>query len=272
MKSNYICSLLVLLIGISSPAQILISDELTDQPTINTNASLELRSITQDKGMLLPRVSLSATNSPSPLSSHINGMIVYNTQTNGVGNSKVIPGLYFNDGTSWNKMSDDTPEIGDIKYSAQSGDHEGWYLLNGRLLTTLSAQAQTNAASLGFVTSLPNSSNRILKGKTAVEAIGSVGGASQIVLAQANLPNVTFTGTALSAGGHTHSYPDRGSGNMTSQENNFTPMVDNISANKNTSSAGAHSHAVTVSLGGVSAPILYQPSNLSAYVFVYLGQ
>jgi microcystin-dependent protein len=272
MKSNDIILLLVLLMGISSHAQILISDEVSDQPIINTNASLELRSMSQDKGMLLPRVSLSARNLPAPLSSHVNGMIVYNTQTAGVGNSKVFPGLYFNDGFSWNLMVDGTPEVGDIKYAAQSGDHEGWYLLNGRLVTSLPPQAQANATSLGLGSNLPNSDNRFLKGKTAAEALGSVGGANQILLTQANLPNVTFIGTAQSAGAHTHSYQDRATGTMTSVENNFTQMVDNNSANKSTSSDGNHTHPVIVNLGGGNVPILNQPANIASYVFVYLGQ
>jgi hypothetical protein len=272
MKSNDIILLLVLLMGISSHAQILISDEVSDQPLINTNASLELRSMTQDKGMLLPRVSLSATNLSAPLSSHVSGMIVYNTQTAGMGNSKVVPGLYFNDGNSWNLMVDDAPEIGDIKYATQNEDHDGWYLLNGRLLVTLPAQAQANATSLGLGANLPNSNNRILKGKTAAEALGSVGGTDQILLTQANLPNVTFIGTAFSAGAHTHSHLDRATGTMTSVENNFRPMVDNTSANKMTSSDGDHTHPVTVNLGGVNIPIIYQPANIASYVFVYLGQ
>ncbi|MCC6600943.1 MAG: hypothetical protein IT223_09755 [Crocinitomicaceae bacterium] len=50
-----------------------------------------------DKGLLLPRVALTSTSSPSPLSAHTAGMIVYNTATDG----DVIPGLYINTGSAW---------------------------------------------------------------------------------------------------------------------------------------------------------------------------
>lgn len=57
---------------------------------------------TASKGLLLPRVSLSSTTSPSPLSAHVKGMTVYNTASTSVGNGyDVSPGFYFNDGAKW---------------------------------------------------------------------------------------------------------------------------------------------------------------------------
>ncbi len=50
-----------------------------------------------EKGLLLPRVALSQTTSPSPLSEHVEGMTVYNTATTG----DVVPGYYYSDGTKW---------------------------------------------------------------------------------------------------------------------------------------------------------------------------
>lgn len=50
------------------------------------------------KGLLAPRVALTGSTSFLPLgSTHVAGMIVYNTATV----SDVIPGLYFNNGTKW---------------------------------------------------------------------------------------------------------------------------------------------------------------------------
>jgi len=61
----------------------------------NSNAILELEST--NKGLLLPRLALSMTTDPSPLSAHVAGMTVYNTVTAG----DVTPGFYYNDGTRW---------------------------------------------------------------------------------------------------------------------------------------------------------------------------
>ncbi len=63
----------------------------------NANSLLEIGDGTDTKGVLLPRVSLSTTNSPSPLAADIAGMIVYNTNTNGAGATAVSPGFYYND-------------------------------------------------------------------------------------------------------------------------------------------------------------------------------
>jgi hypothetical protein len=50
-----------------------------------------------DKGLLIPRVALSSTNNPSPVSSPATGLLVYNTATV----SDVTPGFYYWNGSSW---------------------------------------------------------------------------------------------------------------------------------------------------------------------------
>jgi len=72
----------------------------------DANAVLDLQSAT--KGLLLPRVALTATNNPSPTSSHTAGLTVYNTATSPVEVAfeyYVSPGLYYNDGTKWIRMA-----------------------------------------------------------------------------------------------------------------------------------------------------------------------
>lgn len=77
-------------------AQVKVGDNPT---TINSNSVLELEAT--NKGLLLPRVALSATTNASPLSAHVAGMIVYNTATAGTLPNDVVPGYYYNDGTKW---------------------------------------------------------------------------------------------------------------------------------------------------------------------------
>ena len=55
---------------------------------------------TSTKGLLLPRVSLQSTTSPSPLVSHEKGMLVYNTDSV----NDVMPGIYYNDGNGWKSV------------------------------------------------------------------------------------------------------------------------------------------------------------------------
>lgn len=76
-----------------------------DSPIVNPNAMFEVEAT--NKGMLLPRVELVATNNAAPLTAHVEGMTVYNTATSdsAIGaENKVEPGFYYNDGTKWNEM------------------------------------------------------------------------------------------------------------------------------------------------------------------------
>lgn len=61
----------------------------------NANAGLDIDF--PDKGLLIPRVSLTSTSSFAPLSAHVAGMIVYNTASI----NDVTPGFYYNNGSKW---------------------------------------------------------------------------------------------------------------------------------------------------------------------------
>ncbi|HBY66993.1 MAG TPA: hypothetical protein DEG69_04020 [Flavobacteriaceae bacterium] len=67
--------------------------------TPNPDAILDVTA--SDKGFLLPRIALVRADLPTPLSSHVAGMMVYNTATAGSSSNKVVPGYYYNDGTKW---------------------------------------------------------------------------------------------------------------------------------------------------------------------------
>ncbi|SFD44724.1 hypothetical protein [Flavobacterium phragmitis] len=71
----------------------------------NKDAVLDLNNSdgTNTKGLLLPKVALIETTDPSPFSTHIAGMKVYNTNTFSwiTPSAAVTPGVYYNDGTKW---------------------------------------------------------------------------------------------------------------------------------------------------------------------------
>lgn len=69
----------------------------------NSNSILELES--NQRGFLLPRVPLQATNLAGPLTANIAGMTVYNTATAGTAPFNVTPGWYYNDGASWIRLA-----------------------------------------------------------------------------------------------------------------------------------------------------------------------
>ena len=75
----------------------------------NPNALLEIGDGTDSGGIILPRVALSSLISFSPLTSHIEGMIVYNTSDTG----DVSPGFYYNDGACWCRINADVDDDDD---------------------------------------------------------------------------------------------------------------------------------------------------------------
>lgn len=254
--------------------------------TPSSDAALEISS--SNSGVLISRIPLVSTTAYAPLSGHVAGMIVYNTATSGAGNAKVEPGFYYDNGFQWIRLEPLTTGIGDVKQSILTEDHHGWYLLNGRVVASLPATASANAILLGFITNLPDATDRFLKGKSGVESLSAVGGNNTRALTQANLPNVTFSGTANSSGDHTHDYDDKYHG-TTENLNIVTGLLGilsgvllnilnndvgspTVTSTATTSTiAGNHNHTATVSTGG-SAAALPTASHMVTNTFVYLGK
>jgi len=69
---------------------------------------LQIESGTDPGGVLLPRISLTSTDIFAPITGNrTNGLIVYNINTSGTGDTAVTPGYYFwdNANSEWKKMS-----------------------------------------------------------------------------------------------------------------------------------------------------------------------
>jgi hypothetical protein len=69
----------------------------------------EFNDETATKGLLLPRVSLTAKNLPAPMTGHKYGMIVYNiasspTDDTVLPENRVSPGFYYNTGNRWERL------------------------------------------------------------------------------------------------------------------------------------------------------------------------
>lgn len=218
-------------IGINTPTPAATLDVVAK----NTNG-------TSSEGIIAPRLSGDQIKSADGqyLSPQMGAMVYATNAVNGPTTKTVkitAPGYYYFDGAIWQKMGQDSSFSGDIKHSARTADHGGWYLLNGRAISTLPAAARTASAALGFTANIPNATDRVLKTKTAAEAMAATGGVSTISIARANLPNINFTGNlsgnTAAAGNHNHTL------NATAQANgehrhtpheNSRPRVGNTAA------------------------------------------
>jgi len=72
--------------------------------TNSPNNSAQLDLADSNRGILINRVALTATNNASPVSSPANGLMVFNTATASSGNTEVLPGFYYWDGSQWVAM------------------------------------------------------------------------------------------------------------------------------------------------------------------------
>jgi hypothetical protein len=239
------------------------------QNTPNTQAILDIESPSQ--GLLLSEVSLTSVTNPSPLDSHQEGMMVYNTATSGTFPDNVYPGLYYNDGSQWTRVDGLESKIGDVKHSFETVDHAGWYLLDGRLLTALPEKALLNAEALGFVTNLPNSGNLFWKGVSSAVPFGELAGSNAIILNRGNLPNITYNVNTTSDGAHTHSYTDAGSTMWHGSSGSALTGFNTVNSSRTTGSGGAHSHTYSISSGGSGTPINFIPRYMVVQSFIYLG-
>lgn len=188
--------------------------------TPDNSAALDIQS--NQKGFLLPRMTATERSS---ISSPATGLQVYETTTNAI--------WYYN-GSFWINTQT-MASYGDIKTGIQSTDHAGWILLDGRQLTTLSAQQQLIAASIGLSNALPNANNTYLSQNGS--SLASVTGSNTLTLTQAQLPNVNFIGTTTINGAHLHTVDPNSVNTSTDGLHNHTG---------NTTTNGSHTHNISV--------------------------
>ncbi|MFH2143672.1 MAG: hypothetical protein ABIJ97_14705 [Bacteroidota bacterium] len=84
------------------------------------NASVILDVSSTTKGILIPRIALTASNIAAPVSTPVDALLIYNTATAGVSPNNVVPGYYFWSSASskWNWLfSGNVPNIpGNVEY------------------------------------------------------------------------------------------------------------------------------------------------------------
>jgi hypothetical protein len=87
----------------------------TDNSQPDPSAVLDLKST--NKGLLPPRVSLTAINSTDPITSPAIGLLVYNTANAGAPPNNVVPGYYYWNGTNWISVAVPAgTNVGDMLY------------------------------------------------------------------------------------------------------------------------------------------------------------
>ena len=78
--------------------------------TLTPNASAKLEVSSSNKGFLPPRVTLTGTADVATIASPATGLMVYNTTTAGTSPSNVTPGIYYYDGSKWQRIINQQPD------------------------------------------------------------------------------------------------------------------------------------------------------------------
>ncbi len=187
--------------------------------------------------------------------------------------------------------------IGDIKEFYGTSDHNGWVLMDGRNVNTMTTTQRTAAATIGLTSVLPDARNRFSVGAGSSYGRGVNGGDLQIK--RSALPNVGITGKTNGGTAHRH-----GAGNITTAPNtgNHDHFYDKMGVRgasgtdfnvgngsyyqTTTSGPGSHSHTMigetadesahthtftTDSMNGGVTQTDHLPPYIAFGKFIYLG-
>src|SRR5688572_17021568 len=121
--------------------------------TPDASAMLDVSSTS--KGLLIPRVSLTATNAAGPITSPTTSLLVYNTATAGSAPNNVSPGYYYWNGISW---------------SAFNTASTGSWALGGNAVAANSNLGTTSNYPLPFITNNTEKMRLLASGGLAIGA------------------------------------------------------------------------------------------------------
>jgi hypothetical protein len=163
---------------------------------------------------------------------------------------------------------------GDVKYSEISTDHDGWYLMNGRNISTITNISAKQEATTIFGSTLPDMDNKYMIADYSTGARMTNIGQNSFTVANSNIQSATIT-TATN-GDHTHTFNDYyGGENYNTAINTSETPGDGDSPfayfSNTTASSGSHTHTVDIGTGSPTS-IDNRPVSKKMYAFVYLGE
>ncbi|MCF6167419.1 hypothetical protein [Lutibacter sp.] len=253
-----------------------VASELADA-TLTTDLAAEVLRATTAEGVIQSDVDANQVASEladATLTTDLAAEVLRATTAEGV-NATAISALQAEQITQNTAIAANTATIGEIKQTIALSMPSGWVKLDGAAISSLTSTQQTEAANLGLVGNLPNATNAYLSQNGGT--LGSVSGSNSKTIAQNNLPNVTLSGTANSAGNHRHYIYGNTSDDLSAAGGNSDYVLSNYDGSgvgEYTAAAGAHTHTVTTSSinGGVTQQAMdITPTTLSVNTYIYLG-
>lgn len=156
---------------------------------------------------------------------------------------------------------------GDVKHGFQQDDHFGWVMLNGRNVSTLSADQQAIATQLGWGAGIPNMVGYLPK--MSGETPGTTGGLAnnRYNVSQSELPNVTLFGNTSE-----YAYSTEDHAGATLGLSGDWLRTGGADLNFGGTGVAAHSHIAAVDLNPISQiQTNVENQYMALNAFVYLG-
>jgi Chaperone of endosialidase len=151
------------------------------------NASAVLDVTSANKGLLIPRVALTASNVAAPVASPATSLLVYNTATAGAVPNNVTPGYYSWNGIFWDRLLTDRNESWETK---------------GNTGTVAGTNFIGNTDSVDFITKTKNLERMRVKGNGRVSIGGITSPVAQLdVLTNTTSDTIVFRARNSSAAG-----------------------------------------------------------------------
>lgn len=177
-----------------------------------------------------------------------------------------LPGVVANNGqTAANGAS-----LYDVKFSSENVDKGGWYLMDGRLVSSIGNLSARDAASIKFGANLPDTRDKYTVAKDASATAFASSGAASTTITANNLPALSGSTTTSGTHAHTITGSTRDDANFLGGQVAGDAAFSNITTSTNTD--GGHSHNVSVNTGSPNTPISIIPPSINLYQFIYLGE
>ncbi len=225
------------------------------------SAILDVKS--NDKGLLIPRIALSATNVSTPVSAPATSLMVYNTATAGSGTVAVTPGFYYWDGTKWERIVTGVVSGGgtddqNLTGATLSGTTLQINIENGSSTSVNLSSLQDGTGTDSQTLSLSGNSLSI-SGGNSVTLTDNVNDADNVVGNEYNT-NLSLSGTTLSVtdGGGNQSV------NLSSLQDGTGTDNQTLSVSGNTLTISSGNSVTLPSSGGSSDDDWYRVGSSSA--------
>ena len=138
---------------------------------VAADPSAALDVVSANKGLLIPRVALTAMNVAAPVTSPLTSLLVYNTVAAGTGTNSVIEGYYFWDGFKWVRLQTSNNTSADWNITGNAGTSPATNFIGTTdnqdfVLRTNSTEKMrvTNTGSVGIGVALPTAKFEINSG------------------------------------------------------------------------------------------------------------